>query len=181
MPDERSQFCKNTKVSEGWCWARSAQSTWHPLFVHEQGGDAELRVWSDDLTPILGPVERGNVSHRFRMEATVRVKDLPFEWGGSVPPPCGEKMKDHQMKDRELKELRERAYGLATTNMSPDDAADYMQIVSACVQMERRRAFEVNFLQSHREHSEAKIKDREAQEAFDKALSTPPEKPEVGG
>lgn len=44
------------------------------------------------------------------------------------------------MNDEQLKELREKSYGLSVGNLNPDDVVDYMAIASACARMESRRA-----------------------------------------
>lgn len=43
------------------------------------------------------------------------------------------------MNSDELREIRERAYGMAVANLNPEDVADYMAIASACARMESRR------------------------------------------
>lgn len=44
------------------------------------------------------------------------------------------------MTDKELKELRELAYGMSVANLNPEDVTDYMAIATACARMESRRA-----------------------------------------
>ena len=44
------------------------------------------------------------------------------------------------MTAEELKELREKCYGMSIANLNPEDVEDYMAIASACARMESRRA-----------------------------------------
>lgn len=44
------------------------------------------------------------------------------------------------MTTEELKELREKCYGMSVANLNPEDVADYMAIASAAARMESRKA-----------------------------------------
>lgn len=44
------------------------------------------------------------------------------------------------MTPEELKELREKCYGMSVANLNPEDVADYMAIAGAAARMESRKA-----------------------------------------